>query len=298
MLAETQARFRSIFDNATDVITYVSNAGRMLDVNAKVEEVFGYKPKEIIGKHFMRLGILPIHEIPRMVSLFRGTLRDGKAAQFLELELKHKNGSSVFVEVGTQFITSDGKVKGVVNIFRDITERRRVLNELTAAKKDAEAASRAKSEFLANMSHEIRTPMTAILGFADILSGNVSDPDALDAVTTIRRNGEHLLSVLNDILDLSKIEAGKLQLERQPCAPTQIVAEVISLMRVRAEAREPGPQGRVCGADPGTHLLGSHATAANPRQPDRQRHQVHRRRKRAAEDQPCPRQGRRFEGTV
>ena len=256
-LEEMRAQFRSILDNATDVITYVSISGKILDVNARVEQVFGYRPEEIVGKHFIRLGILPIRDIPRTVSLFRRTLRDGQADQFVELELKHKNGGSVFVEVGTQFIVQDGKVKGVVNIFRDITERRRVLNELTTAKKAAEAASRAKSEFLANMSHEIRTPMTAILGFTDVLSSKVSDPEGLDATKTIQRNGEYLLSILNDILDLSKIEAGKIQIERHPCSPFQIVSEVMSLMRIRAEAKNltlsaeyPGPIPEVILSDP------------------------------------------------
>jgi PAS domain S-box-containing protein len=236
-LEEMRAEFRSIFDNATDVITYVSISGKMLDVNARVEQVFGYRPAEIIGKHFTRLGILPLRDIPRTATLFRKTLRDGKAAKFVELELKHKNGNSVFVEVGTQFIVRDGRVKGVVNIFRDITERRRVMEELVAAKKAAEAANRAKSEFLANMSHEIRTPMTAILGFAGVLSSCISDPAGVDAVRTIQRNAEYLLKIIDDILDLSKIEAGKIHVEPRPCSPFQIVAEVMSLMRVRAEAK-------------------------------------------------------------
>ena len=76
----------------------------MLDVNARVGQVFGYRPEEIVGKHFLRLGILRIQDILRTVALFRKTLRSGKADQFVELELKHRNGDSVFVEVGTQFI--------------------------------------------------------------------------------------------------------------------------------------------------------------------------------------------------
>ncbi len=236
-LEEMQSQFRLILDNASDVITYVSTSGKMLDVNARVEEVFGYRPADIIGKHFLRLGILRVGDIPRMIKLFRKTIRDGKADRFVEAELKHKNGDSVFVEVGTQFIVRDGKVRGVVNIFRDVTERRRVLDELSHAKNAAEVASKAKSAFLASMSHEIRTPMTAILGFTDVLSSMVSGPEGLDAIKTIQRNGEYLLSILNDILDLSKIEAGKLHVERNPCSPFQVVAEVMSLMRIRAEAK-------------------------------------------------------------
>ena len=88
------------------------------------------------------------------------------------------------------------------------------------------------------MSHEIRTPMTAILGYADILLGNLRNPDDIEAVQTIKRNGVYLLDLINDILDLSKIEAGKLDVNRTSCSPGAILSEVVSLMRVRAVARD------------------------------------------------------------
>ena len=104
---------------------------------------------------------------------------------------------------------------------------------------EAAAANRSKSEFLANMSHEIRTPMTAILGFADVLleQGDLEQapPERIEAAKTIRRNGEYLLRIINDILDLSKVEAGKMSVRRVPCEPCKIIAEVVSLVRVKAE---------------------------------------------------------------
>ncbi|TMB12721.1 MAG: response regulator [Deltaproteobacteria bacterium] len=116
-----------------------------------------------------------------------------------------------------------------------ILGRQRAQRALVAMKEAAEAANRAKSEFLANVSHEIRTPMTAILGYADLLSDpGLAPPEQTDYLDTIRRNGEHLLTVLNDILDLSQIEAGKLTLERVACSPMELVEQVASLMRVRA----------------------------------------------------------------
>ena len=101
--------------------------------------------------------------------------------------------------------------------------------------RQAEAASRAKGEFLANMSHEIRSPMTAILGFADLLQEGLCEPE--QAITTIRRNGEHLVTLLNDVLDLSKIEAGKLQIERVPYSPRKLIGEVVALARVQADEK-------------------------------------------------------------
>ena len=112
--------------------------------------------------------------------------------------------------------------------------QRKAMEELYEA---AEAAARAKSEFLANMSHEIRTPMTAILGYADLLAGQVDDPALRESVEIIRRNGNHLLTIINDILDFSKIEAGKLDVERMSCSPSAIAAEIVSLLRVRAEGK-------------------------------------------------------------
>jgi len=113
-----------------------------------------------------------------------------------------------------------------------VEERTRDLREATHL---AQAAAKSKTEFLANMSHEIRTPMTAILGFADLLM-DLQQPveQRIDCVQTIRRNGDHLLVIINDILDISKIEAGKMQVERIACSPVQIVEEVVSLIRVRA----------------------------------------------------------------
>jgi signal transduction histidine kinase len=116
-------------------------------------------------------------------------------------------------------------------------ELKRQAEELKVAQAHAEQASRAKSEFLAHMSHEIRTPMTAILGYADILMEGTSESEGMNAALTIRRNGEYLLAVINDILDLSKIEAGKLTIEKTSCCPGSLATDVAALMRVRAEAK-------------------------------------------------------------
>lgn len=121
-------------------------------------------------------------------------------------------------------------------------EELRVFNkELREARAAAEGASQAKSEFLSNMSHEIRTPLTAILGWAEVLGATALESgwaeDSVQAVCTIQRNGEHLLEVINGILDLSKIEAGKFQLELSRCSPRAVVEEVAALMQVRAKAK-------------------------------------------------------------
>jgi signal transduction histidine kinase/ActR/RegA family two-component response regulator len=118
-----------------------------------------------------------------------------------------------------------------------VIERREAEQQLDAAREQAEAASRAKSEFLANMSHEIRTPMTAILGYADVLAETCTDASSREAVDVIRRNGDHLLTIINDILDLSKVEAGRMEIERVAVSPATLVREIVDLMTVRCEAK-------------------------------------------------------------
>ncbi|MHC4402719.1 MAG: PAS domain S-box protein [Planctomycetota bacterium] len=236
-LRESEKKFRTIFENATDVIAYVDKHGRILDVNDRGEQVFGYRPDEVIGKHFTELPILGATNPSTLVDLFTRTVRDGTVENLVELELAHKNGRRVFVEVGTRFIRKNGQVEKIVNIIRDISDRKRAMCELTKAKLAAESASRAKSEFLANVSHEIRTPLTAILGFADVLSHGLEPPESAQALETIRRNGQYLLRIINDILDLSKIEAHHLHVERMPCSPRRILEEVASLARVKTVSK-------------------------------------------------------------
>ncbi|MCP4170786.1 MAG: response regulator [Fuerstiella sp.] len=117
---------------------------------------------------------------------------------------------------------------------QDITRKN---EDLRLANREIEQSSAYKSEFLANMSHEIRTPMTAILGFADVLRGTVTEGPDIESVDAIQRNGQYLLGIINDILDLSKIEAGRIELEHLSCSPCRIVSDVVSLIGVRAAAK-------------------------------------------------------------
>jgi CheY-like chemotaxis protein len=148
------------------------------------------------------------------------------------------DGGEVWVSCVAAPIMDEGRCTGFVGTVEDITEQIAAERAMQEAKTAAESSNVAKSEFLANMSHEIRTPLTAIMGFADLLSEpGLSAEDQAAHLRTIRRNGEHLLTILNDILDLSKIEAGRMGVERESCAPMQIVSEVASLLRVRAAGK-------------------------------------------------------------
>ena len=138
-----------------------------------------------------------------------------------------------------------GELEGRVQIRTaelqsEIIEREKIQADLEHARDAAESANRSKSRFLANMSHEIRTPLNAVLGFTDLLQMGGDDGDPAkrrEYLGLIHTSGEHLLGLINDILDLSKIESGKLEIERVACSPQQILADVVSVLRVRANEK-------------------------------------------------------------
>lgn len=138
----------------------------------------------------------------------------------------------------TDFVSKPFSGPIVRSRIRNALHSQILLRQVQVAKEIAESATKAKSAFLAHMSHEIRTPMTAILGFNDVLSERLRDPQNVEVTNVIKRNGEHLLELINDILDLSKIEADKLSVERIECSPAQVVDDVATLMQVRVEGKK------------------------------------------------------------
>ncbi len=209
----------------------------------------GYEEQEALGKNprILKSGNMPVAVYKEMwESLSQGRQWRG------ELQNRRKNGELFWESaVISPIKDEEGKITHYVAVKEDITKRKRAEEQLNAyaaamaesnheleqSNRRAEAANRSKSEFLANMSHEIRTPMTAIMGYAEILADSIDRPDQQEAVQTIKRNANHLLGLVNDILDLSKIEAGKVQVEHLPVSPLAILGDVVSLMRVRAEAK-------------------------------------------------------------
>ncbi len=205
-----------------------------VNVNHGARDNIGYTMEELRG--MTPLDIMPEQTLASFAELVAPLLEG--AQDYLEFTTVHrrKDGSEYPVEVHLETSVL-GENKVFVAIILDITERRRIEEELRGSRERALAADRSKSEFLANMSHEIRTPMTAILGFNDILLDNATEPEDINAARTVKENGEYLITLINDILDLSKIEAGKLNVEKIACSPHEIIADVASLMRVRAIAK-------------------------------------------------------------
>ncbi|MFQ5422848.1 MAG: PAS domain S-box protein [Phycisphaerae bacterium] len=242
---------------AAEAIVLTDTRGKILSVNPAFTQITGYTAQEVVGQT-PRLLKSGRHPQTFYEDMWR-TIERGEVWSNRVID-RRKDGSFYYAALTIAPIFDEvGVVTGFVGVQRDVTadiaredqlrennammvklleREKQVTQELEAARKAAEAATRAKSEFLANMSHEIRTPMTAILGFTDMLieQGRLEGvaPEQIEAARTIKRNGEYLLSLINDILDLSKIEADKMEVERLGCSPCRIVAEVQSLMRVRA----------------------------------------------------------------
>jgi len=242
-LAASERQLNSIFGAVADGIVLQESTGAIVECNPEAERILGLTRDQMLGRsspdprwRAVRAdgSVFPGEEHPAM-----RTLRTGRAIRAEVMGVHRPDGALRWISVNTEPIFGEGAcVTHVVTSFADVTEARAAADVLRDAKDAAESASRAKSEFLANMSHEIRTPMTAILGFAELLRDGTHAPgDVSQAARTILRNGEHLLTIINDILDLSKIEAGKMTVEMQPTDPAAGVAEVESLLRVRAEGK-------------------------------------------------------------
>ncbi|GAB5496097.1 MAG: hypothetical protein Phyf2KO_11770 [Phycisphaerales bacterium] len=159
----------------------------------------------------------------------------------VELELETAKGNTIFVRTIGVAEAHNGKVRRIYGTIQDVTENRSTLASLEIAKNEAESASHAKSDFLANMSHEIRTPLTAILGNAELMETDeelISNPNMLlDSIKSIQRNADHLLTIINDILDSSKIDAGMMQLESIEINPSELIAEATDMLFSRARTK-------------------------------------------------------------
>jgi PAS domain S-box-containing protein len=219
------AKLSAMIAGMEEGVVFADADNVIVEINDFLCRFVGHSREEIVGRR-----IEDLHHGPVLKRVL------GQIAQFRDhvdsppLVLQRPLGEAEVI-LRMQPIYRDGGYDGVLLNVIDVTE-------LVGARQAAETASESKTNFLANMSHEIRTPMTAIMGYADLLAETPNDPEERDRyLTIIRRNGKHLLSLINDLLDLSKIEAGEMTMVIRPCHLATVVADVASIMRVRADER-------------------------------------------------------------
>jgi PAS domain S-box-containing protein len=235
-LAASEARYRLLADNTTDLITLANPDGTITYVSPSIARL-GYEPGDVVGRK--ALDFVHPADTARAAELMNGRVVSGGGDQVRrDYRLRVKGGDYVWMEGAWTVVrnASDAPTQ-VVTHYRDVTQRRRLEDELIDARSRAEAAAEAKSEFLANMSHEIRTPLTGVVGFAELLSETPDlTAEASGYVRRISNAGHSLLAVVNDILDFSKLEAGQLALDPQPFDPTAFADEAAEMMS--GQARE------------------------------------------------------------
>ena len=232
-LSDSEARFHLLFAASPDAILLIDpydpeTSWSIVDCNEVACAMNGYRREELIGQSIDILNESPADSTERRDYLER--VRQ-KGILHYEAFHRHKAGHLFPVEVSTSLITFAGR-ELVLGIDRNITERKQTEMALQQAKEIAEAASGAKSEFLSRMSHELRTPMNAILGFAQLLNMSRKEPltpTQKERVRQITKGGQHLLGLINEILDISRIEAGHLQISPEPVPIRESIQEVLDL---------------------------------------------------------------------
>jgi PAS domain S-box-containing protein len=245
-LRESEERFRGTFENAAVGVAHKDAEGCWLCVNEKYCEIVGYTREELLQRTFKDITYPEdlAAELERYTSLMRGEL----PSYSLEKRYIRKDGSLVWSDV-TISLQRDvsGKPAYAIAILQDISDRKRLEGELRQAKETAESANRAKDEFLANVSHEIRTPMNAILGMIELVLDTPLTEDQRQCLTTVKSAADNLLGLINDLLDFSKIAAGKLEL-----APTDFSLRVMLGDTLRALAMRAHRKGLelVCNLEP------------------------------------------------
>jgi PAS domain S-box-containing protein len=235
-LRQREALFRAIFECSSVGIGLVDIKGRVVDVNSKLCQMLGYPKQELCKKKIT--DFLPLEELQKDLEAYQQIVTGVRDRLELEKPFLHQNQQLVWTHLSISLIPgNNGEPEFFLAIVEDITERKQAEIKLRQAKEAVEAGSRAKSEFLATMSHELRTPLNAIMGLSQLLQqkmiGNLNEQQT-KYVNCIYSSGEHLLALINDILDLSKVEAGKEELLLLPLQVEDLCNSVISTVRERA----------------------------------------------------------------
>ena len=236
------ARVRSALDTLAEGLLVIDKKQNIVLANQAFAALTGATPETLTAHQVSELGWLGPDgtPLPKEKSPWAAALREGAVQRNSMLHFTdHAGQLHTFSANCSPVMGPDGKAGGVLISLDDVTELEQNKVELRQARDDAEAANRAKSDFLANMSHEIRTPMNAILGFTEVLKRGwgKNEREARKHLDTIHSSGKHLIELINDILDLSKVEAGRMEVERIDCEPHKVIREAVKVFNARAREK-------------------------------------------------------------
>jgi len=236
-LADSNRKFLTIFSYSMQAVSVTEippngQLGAITEVNNAFCQLFNIKKNEVLGKTLLELGLLPDNEMERIYSEATGK----KVLANYELNMLRKTGERITCLLSFNEMELGGKYYRI-SLFNDITERKELENELLAAKEKAEESTRAKEIFVANMSHEIRTPMTGIIGLTELMGLTPLSTEQKEYLDGIKSSSESLLSIINEILDISKINAGKITFEKIPFNLHAIIKNVAFTLEPRAKQK-------------------------------------------------------------
>ena len=240
-----EERYRLLAENATDMITRHDEKGRVLFASLAAQQLFGEPVQKIAGEGLFER--VHVADRPAYLTALSRSLANNEPIA-VEFRIRRAGGAEparyVWVEMRCRPLRAEDMAlgrPGIVAVTRDISDRKAQEAEVLRTRGEAESASRAKTQFLANMSHELRTPLNAVIGFSEILNrelfGTLGEARYRDYARLIHESGEHLLNVVNDILDMSKIEAGKFKIVKEPFDVAPLVKSCCDLLRHTAEQR-------------------------------------------------------------
>jgi PAS domain S-box-containing protein len=254
LLRASEEQYRLLFENSFDVVFSLDDQFRIVSMSPSVERILGYKPEEMIGRGIIELNLLPPQYVEKAFTQIAEVL-GGESISSSDYELLAKDGTVLIVQISGAPIRKGGKVVGMSSIGRDITTQKKAeevlrrahdelemrvhqrTEELKRTNEALEAANRAKSDFLANMSHELRTPLNHIMGFTELVADKHCgelNAEQEEYLRDVLQSSHHLLSLINDILDLSKVEAGKLDLESAEIWLGTLLDDSLSMVKAQA----------------------------------------------------------------
>ncbi|TSA30431.1 MAG: PAS domain S-box protein [Verrucomicrobiaceae bacterium] len=235
-LREAERRLRDVVDAAGEYIWEVDSNGHYTYLSERVVDVLGYPLEKMIGHH--PLSFVPAEDVEEVRAKSHAIIMREESFRDFEHRMLRGDGKIIWLSVnGVPVNNITGQVTGYRGAGLDITVRKSVEQELIREKEAAQAADRAKSEFLAVMSHEIRTPLNSVMGFADLLNETSLDDGQKEHVDMIRRSGDALLMLLNDILDFSRIESGKMPIQPSAVEVRTCLRDVVDLYRATAQSK-------------------------------------------------------------